>query len=93
MGKQPTKDEVLDALAEIQGIKRDTGRVPAFAFLDEMANFLRPEYPGLDADALLPSLRTLYREKRIEHHRTVNDLPMFGVTNQPTIPRQDDNRT
>lgn len=88
MEKQPTKDEVLDAVAEIQGIKSDTGQAPVFAFLDEIANFLRPEYPGVDADALLPSLRTLYREKRIEHHRTVNGLPMFGVTNQTKQPEQ-----
>lgn len=83
METQPDKDEVLDAIGEIQGIKSDTGQAPAFAFLDEIANFLRPEHPGLDADALLPALRALYREKRIEHHRTVNGLLMLGVTNQP----------
>lgn len=83
METQPDKDEVLDAIGEIQGIKSDTGQAPAFAFLDEIANFLRPEHPGLDADALLPPLRTLYREKRIEHHRTVNGLLMLGVITQP----------
>lgn len=87
------KEAVREAVEEIQGMKRDSGRVPAFAFRHEVLNLLRPEWPGVSSEDALRALRELYREKRIEHHMTVNDLPMFGVTNQPTIPRQDDNRT
>lgn len=70
---------VIEALAEMQGMKRDSGRFPDFAMLDELVNFLRPEFPGLQPSQVLESLRRLYRAGMVEHHRTVNGHLMLGA--------------
>lgn len=69
----------LEAVADIQEMKRDGGQTPDYALLPEVYNFLRPELPaGFEAD-ILKSLRALYRRGLIEFHQTVNGIPMFGI--------------
>lgn len=80
----PTKDEVLEALNEIQGIKVDTHKFPSMVFAEEIVNFLTPEYPDINNDLVINRLRELYREQKIEHNRTVNGRSMFGVIQPPT---------
>ncbi len=69
----------LEAVGEIQGIKRESGRAPDFAMLHEVYNFLRPELPQGFEGAVLGALRTLCRRGLIEVHQTVNLIPMFGI--------------
>lgn len=69
----------LEAVADIQEMKRDGGQTPDYALLPEVYNFLRPELPaGFEAD-ILKSLCALYRRGLIEFHQTVNGIPMFGI--------------
>lgn len=80
----PTKEEVFEALNEIQGIKVDTHKFPSMAFAEEIVNFLTPEYPDINKQMVINQLRELYKENKIEHNKTVNGQSMFGVKLQPT---------
>ena len=73
------EQHAYEAVAYIQGVKREYGREPHYAMLHEVYNQLRPELPSGFESAILQALRTLYRRGLIEHHRTVNGMPMFGV--------------
>lgn len=67
----PIEQVTLDALAEVQRFRKDAGKEPSFATMDEIINSLRTE--------ILESLRKLYCEGKVEFHKTVNGIPMFGV--------------
>lgn len=81
--KTPTKEEVFEALNEIQGIKVDTHKFPSMVFAEEIVNFLTPEYPDVNKQMVIIQLRELYKENKIEHNKTVNGQSMFGVIQQP----------
>ena len=61
----------LDAIEEIQSMKRDVGKAPDFATLIEVENSFRVE--------LKEAINSLVRKGRIEWHKTVNGVLMFGV--------------
>lgn len=67
----PIQQIAYDAVSEIQDMKRVGGKSPDFATIDEVVNYMREE--------LLEALRVLYRQGKIEFHKTVNGVPMFGV--------------
>ena len=67
----PIQQIAYDAVTEIQDIKRAGGKAPDFATIDEIVNYMREE--------LLESLRGLYRGGKVEFHKTVNGILMFGV--------------
>lgn len=69
--KSPLINIAREAVAEIQGIKRDSGIVPDYVTINELMNYLREE--------ILESLRELYRQGIVEHHKNVNGIPMFGI--------------
>lgn len=75
----PTESLAYEAVEEIQGITRDSGRSPDFALINEVYNFLRPELPQGFESGVLDALRALYRRGLIEFHQTVNGIPMFGI--------------
>lgn len=79
MGLTETERITLDAVVEIQGIKRESGRSPDFAMLHEVYNFLRPELLQGFEGAVLGALRNLCRRGLIDFHQNVNGVPMFGV--------------
>lgn len=61
----------LDAIKEIQAYKQNNGIAPDYA--------TKAEIDKLFSDAILTSLRNLYRNGLIEHHKSVNGASMFGV--------------
>ena len=67
----PSEQVTIEALSEVQQFRKDAGKEPAFATMDEILNSLRAE--------ILESLSKLYREGKVEFHKTVNGVPMFGV--------------
>lgn len=67
----PMERIALDAVSEIQDIKRNNGNQPDYAMLDEIINSLRAE--------VLESLRDLYRKGFITHHHNINGISLFGV--------------
>ncbi len=75
---------VFETIAEIQGSKRESGRFPDYAMMEEVLNSLRPKLgPRFDSlkEEAVGALRKLCREKRIEYHLTINKLLMFGIKN------------
>ena len=62
---------VYDSVCSRQIMKREDGQVPDYVMFDEICNGLRAE--------ALEVLRSLYRKGLIEHHQTVNGIPMFGI--------------
>ena len=69
----------LDAVREIQSIKRENRKRPDFAWSFEIYNYLRYEIPEQRA---LQALRSLYRRGLLEFHKDVNGNPMFGILNK-----------
>lgn len=69
----------LEAIDEIQGVKREYRQVPDYAQLHEVYNYLRPELPSGFEPQVFGALRSLCRRGLIECHVTVNKLPMFGI--------------
>lgn len=67
----PTEQMTLDAISEIQSFKREGGKSPDFATLIEIENSFRIE--------IKEAINSLYRKGRVEWHRNVNGVPMFGV--------------
>lgn len=67
----PMERIALDAVSEIQDIKRNEGGYPDYAALDEIINSLRAE--------MLEALRRLYRKGLVTHHLNVNGTSLFGV--------------
>lgn len=61
----------LDTISEIQSIKRDGGKASDFATLIEIENSFKIE--------IKEAINSLYRKGRVEWHKTVNGIPMFGV--------------
>ena len=67
----PTEQMTLDAIEEIQSMKRDSGKTPDFATMIEVENSFKVE--------LKEAINSLVRKGRIEWHKTVNGVLMFGV--------------
>ena len=67
----PIEQVTYDALKEVHQFRKDAGKEPSFATMDEIINSLKTE--------ILEALRRLYREGKVEFHKTVNGIPMFGV--------------
>ena len=67
----PIEQVTIDALKEVQQFRKDAGKALTFATMDEIINSLKTE--------VLEALRRLYREGKVEFHKTVNGIPMFGV--------------
>ena len=67
----PIEQVTYDALKEVQQFHEDAGKAPTFATMDEIFNSLKAE--------ILEALRRLYREGKVEFHKTVNGVAMFGV--------------
>lgn len=67
----PIEQVTFDALSEVQQFHKDAGKEPSFATMDEIINSLRTE--------VLEALRSLYKQGKVEFHKTVNGIPMFGV--------------
>lgn len=70
----PIQKIALESVAEIQDMKRAGGLAPDYVTIEEISKYLREE--------LLEALRTLYRQKMVEFHKTVNGVPMFGLKQQ-----------
>lgn len=69
----------LDAVREIQSIKRENRKRPDFAWSFEIYNYLRYE---ISEQRALQALRSLYRRGLLEFHKDVNGNPMFGILNK-----------
>lgn len=67
----PIQQIAYDAVAEIQDMKRDGGKAPDYATINEVVNYMREE--------LLEALRGLYKQGVIEFHKNINGIPMFGI--------------
>lgn len=68
------KQMVIDAVCETQTAKREDGRFPDYATLNEITSYTR-----MEASEVLKVLRGLYKGNRIVHRSTVNGIHMFGV--------------
>lgn len=68
------KQIVLDAVLESQSLKREDGKMPDYATLNEIAT-----YTHMEAPEALKVLRGLYKEGRIVYRSTVNGTHMFGI--------------
>lgn len=62
---------LLDIIDEIQSMKRDGRKLPDFATMIEIENSFRVE--------LKEALNSLCRKGRLEWHKNVNGIPMFGI--------------
>lgn len=71
MELNPMEQMAIDAIEEIQSMKRDGDKAPDFATLIEIENSFRVE--------LKEAINSLVRKGRLEWHKTVNGIPMFGV--------------
>lgn len=71
MGLNPMEQMAIDAIEEIQSMKRDGGKAPDFATMIEVENSFRVE--------LKEAINSLVRKGRIEWHKNVNGVLMFGV--------------
>ena len=67
----PIEQVTYDALKEVQQFHEDAGKAPSFATMDEILNSLKAE--------ILEAMRSLYKQGKVEFHKTVNGIPMFGV--------------
>ena len=67
----PIEQVTIEALSEVQQLRKDAGKEPSFATMDDIITSLKSE--------ILEALRNLYREGKVEFHKTVNGVPMFGV--------------
>lgn len=67
----PIEQVTIEALSEVQQFRKDAGKEPSFATMDEILNSLKAE--------ILEALRSLYKQGKVEFHKNVNGVPMFGV--------------
>lgn len=67
----PIEQIILDTIDEIQSMKRDGGKAPDYATLIEIENSFRVE--------LKEAINSLVRKGRVEWHKNVNGIPMFGI--------------
>ncbi len=61
----------LNAIKEIQELKKSNQQFPDFANKTEIYNSIKVE--------IMEALRSLYRKGLIEFHRNVNGIEMFGL--------------
>lgn len=68
------KQTVFEAVLETQALKREDGKMPDYATLNELAG-----YTLIEESEILKVLRGLYKDGKIVYRSTVNGIHMFGI--------------